>query len=357
MIASTDTFKDKSNQDRFFSNPNWCRLCKRKDTVESREHLLTDCSSTIHLISSFAESIKLISMDKYNEFCSITPKSRWLWILGGGFIKAESSDNCNPFRMSYTKSPFSEGSNVSSHINKSDPQQCLNAFFEFKSIEANLPKECISVFTDGSVKDHKAGSGAVIYYHNKIVKEIISPIGNQSIAFAELFAIYSFLLSLKDDPSFNRQLPCDDQKEPTPVHIFTDSMYSQQVLCSDILKRNLFYLIEEMKNLANHLSNFIFTIHWIPSHTEHTTFGFEPIVGNLKADQLANLARIQSTDLHTENNICAFRDRLLIKSASLIYTINSLLISSPSLSFDGPSFDDFRSSDAIQDISSSNNIL
>ena len=172
MIASTDTFEDKSNQERFSHTPNWCRLCKDKSFLESREHLLTNCPSTIHLISSFAEDIKSVSMSKYHEFCSIDSKDKWKWILGGGFLKASSSINSNPFRMSYIKSPFSKGTNVSGNINKSDPQHCLEAFFEFKLIHANLPKNCITVFTDGSVKDKKAGSGVVVYFDNKIIDKI-----------------------------------------------------------------------------------------------------------------------------------------------------------------------------------------
>ena len=352
MIASTDTFEDKSNQDRFSLTPNWCRLCNDKSFLESREHLLTNCPSTIHLVSSFAEDIKSVSMSKYHEFCSIDSKDKWKWILGGGFLKASSSINSNPFRMSYIKSPFSKGTNVSGNINKSDPQHCLEAFFEFKLIHASLPKDCITVFTDGSVKDKKAGSGVVVYFDNKVIDKITSPIGDHSIAFAELNAIYVFLQKLKLDNSINGYFPCDDQKEPTPVHFFTDSIYTQHVLCNDSLRIKHFYLIEEIKNLANYFNNFTFTIHWIPSHIEHTTFGFLPIEGNLIADKLASLARDQSNDHHTINNICTFRDTLLTKSAILISKLNSLLISTPPPSFDGPSSDDFSISDALQDISS-----
>ena len=67
-------------------------------------------------------------------------------------------------------------------------------------------------------KDNKAGSGVVVYFDNKIIDKITSPIGDQSIAFAELNAIYVFLQKLKLDNSFNGCFPCDDQKEPTPIH-------------------------------------------------------------------------------------------------------------------------------------------
>ena len=83
---------------------------------------------------------------------------------------------------------------------------------------------------------------------------------------------------------------------------------------------------------ANYFNNFTFSIHWIPSHIEHTTFGFLPTEGNLIADKLASLARDQSNDHHTINNICTFRDTLLTKSATLISKVNFLAhLHSPSL--------------------------
>ena len=75
------------------------------------------------------------------------------------------------------------------------------------------------------------------------------------------------------------------------------------------------------------------------------------------ADKLASLARDQSNGHHTINNICTFRDILLTKSATLVSKINSLLLSTPPPSFDGPSSDDFSISDALQDISSFRDIL
>ena len=63
MTASTDIFQDKTDQEIIYRDRNEtdrerrnnvsgrCRLCRTE--TESREHLLTDCTATIHLISNF----------------------------------------------------------------------------------------------------------------------------------------------------------------------------------------------------------------------------------------------------------------------------------------------------------------
>ena len=253
--------------------------------------------------------------------------------------------------MMNSKSPFSEGTNVSQGIDKNNPQHCLEAYLEFKNIESLLPDKCFSVFTDGSVKNNEAGSGTVVYFDRKIIHETISPVGDLSISYTELFAVYNCLKYLKNDIDVKNHFHVKGKL--TSVHIFTDSLYAQRVLCDNVITKNHFYLIEEIHNLANSLLNFKFIIHWIPSHIEHTTFGFLPIRGNMRADQLANEARTQTIESDTAKNIHNIRDKLLNCSASLITKINNLLISklTPPSPFDGPSSDDCRSSVAIRDFS------
>ena len=43
------------------------------------------------------------------------------------------------------------------------------------------------------------------------------------------------------------------------------------------------------------------TVHWVPSHTENTTYGHLPIVGNQKADRLAEAARKRSKSEDSKN--------------------------------------------------------
>ena len=75
------------------------------------------------------------------------------------------------------------------------------------------------------------------------------------------------------------------------MHIFTDRLGALTALGNCKIPRKNFYLIEEIKNLADRLSDrFKFHLHWIPSHIERTSHGFRPIQGNVRAEQLADEA-------------------------------------------------------------------
>jgi len=76
--------------------------------------------------------------------------------------------------------------------------------------------------------------------------------------------------------------------------------------------------------------------------------GFHHI--SLRADKLAEIARLQEVDISSVS-IDYVRDNLLDSSEILISKIQNILISTPPLSFDGPSSDDFSNSDAIRDLS------
>jgi len=157
---------------------------------------------------------------------------------------------------------------------------------------------------------------------------------------------------------FTKKCQQTDQREKLPsTSSQTANMHRKLYVTTVINPRKYFYLIEEIKNLAETLTEFVFLIHWIPSHIEHTSAGTLPIRGNNKADQLANDARVLATDSDTERNIDTIRDQLLVRSASLIFSLHNLLSSRPPLSFDGPSADDFSSADAMQDISFPSDIL
>jgi len=153
----------------------------------------------------------------------------------------------------------------------------------------------------------------------------------------------------------NIQIPNQTtQNNQIPVHIFTDSMFTQNILFSTNNSNKHFYIIEEIKNYAKKLTNFKFTLHWIPSHIEYTEYGKIPIKGNFKADKLAEIARLQEVDPLTEN-IDFIRDTLLDSSADLISKIQNILNSTPPISFDSTSSDDFSNSDAIRDLSHKRN--
>ena len=83
MIASTDVYEDlpEFRQEELSS---CCRLCSDDDVTKSREHLLSDCPATAHLVSPLSEKIKSISPAKYQDLLTLPSYRRWLWILGGG---------------------------------------------------------------------------------------------------------------------------------------------------------------------------------------------------------------------------------------------------------------------------------
>ncbi len=110
------------------------------------------------------------------------------------------------------------GNNVKHGFNKKDPQACLEAYFEFKEIESELPRNSLTAFTDGSLKNNLAGSGTVVYSASQAVHKISAALGDVSIDYAELFAVYALLKWLQTQGNL---------KHNQPVHIFTDSMNTQ----------------------------------------------------------------------------------------------------------------------------------
>ena len=202
-------------------------------------------------------------------------------------------------------------------------------------------------------------------------------VGETTINYAELFSIYLLLQWIHDHR----------KNTHSSIHFFTDSMYTQQVLCSDFIPKKNFILIEEIKNLASRITdNFSLMIHWIPSHIENTIFGKRPIIGNQRADDLAKSAQVRATDNHTRCKLETIRDQILFQSAFLISEIDKLLELSPHSEphsdseldlapesefdpkkskknpapiphpTDGPSSDDFSSADAIRDKSFSRDV-
>jgi len=180
-----------------------------------------------------------------------------------------------------------------------------------------------------------------VYSHNQRILRIKSPIKKVSIDYAELFAVYSLLKWLCIRSKHNNK----------QIHIFTDSLNTLRALCNPTIPEKLFYLTEDIRNLAQILHpRFKFIIHWIPSHIERTSFGIKPIHGNIEADRLAKEAQNRASVLDTSYNICIIRDKIFDYSASLISAIDRLIISK-SVPCDGPSSDDFSLSDAIRGVS------
>jgi len=129
MISATDIYSDRCNQSRYEQLPPWCRLCK--NATESRQHLLSDCPLTAGLLSAFYEKIRTISPVKLSEVQSLPPTASWLWVLGGGTLR-RPPERSNKYRIQPITTSFIRGTNVRNHIDKTDPSQCTDAYFEFK---------------------------------------------------------------------------------------------------------------------------------------------------------------------------------------------------------------------------------
>jgi hypothetical protein len=133
-----------------------------------------------------------------------------------------------------------------------------------------------------------------VYFNNKIIHELAVPLGNQTISYAELFAIYSFLIWLRNDYAISNE----NNSNKNPCAYF-HRQYVHVHANESFIPKTHFLLIEDLKNITSFLTDdFDFFIHWIPSHIENTSVGKLPIHGNVHADKLAKLALEQKDPLH-----------------------------------------------------------
>ena len=132
----------------------------------------------------------------------------------------------------------------------------------------------------------------VIYHNNETIQELSVPTGTMSIAYAELFAIYTALKWVQKTSLLKEQ----------DIHFFVDSKFARDSLCSTVIPKKLFFLIQDIKHLAGSIRarREIF-IHWIPSHLDRYTQGQYYIPGNQRADQLAEKARDEARDFLSSN--------------------------------------------------------
>ena len=210
MTASTDIFCDLTDDEPKNGRGERCCLCL--ESAESRAHLLTDFPATVHLVANFIDTIKTISPYKQDELLALAPQLRWLWILGGGSIPLEESKRTQ--RITHPKSIFTPGKSAQKGFDRKNNISASDAYYEFKEIEYTLDSDCILAYTDGSYHDGISGSGAAIYHKKAKIREISSPNGKTSIAYAELFAILSVLRWIKGTKSIYKG---------SDVHFFTDS--------------------------------------------------------------------------------------------------------------------------------------
>ena len=279
---------------------------------------------------------------EYDRFCQLSPQERWLWILGGGTFKQFQPQNSFDF-IKPPETSFILGRSVKSGIDKTNSIQSFEAFWEFKEIEASLPSDCLKVFTDGSAKQHLCASAFVVYDSDSLIHQEAIPIGLQSIGYAELYAVMSFLRWFRV-----QNFPIDKQ-----AHLFIDSQFVCNSLPKWQLPQKNFYIFEAIHNIASFLPQ-KFYLHWIPSHLRTFIQGkLFCIEGNQLADKLAQSATINiSIDEEDSHDIDIARRKITEASANLISDIDLLIsknVGTPN------SLDDFSLSDAIRDNSESEN--
>ena len=88
--------------------------------------------------------------------------------------------------------------------------------------------------------------------------------------------------------------------------------------------------------------------------SRNTSFGKKPIIGNDRADTLADLAQERPTYQHNNLNINLIRKQIMAESARLISSIDDLLkLNHRRVPTGGPStfLDDFSRADAIRNVS------
>ena len=84
------------------------------------------------------------------------------------------------------------------------------------------------------------------------------------------------------------------------------------------------------------------TLHWVPSHIEHTVQGFLPIQGNYKADKLAEAARRRSKPESSKLQIVRIREAMQKTISVCLQDLEKIFRPEKEESnSDGPSTDDF----------------
>ncbi len=107
-----------------------------------------------------------------------------------------------------------------------------------QNIEADVPDNCIKIYTDGASSGNPGPSGiGIVFIHGENKKEISQYIGEATNNIAELTAIKKALEKLK--------------RNDLPVRIFSDSSYSIGLLTKNWKPKKNQALIYEIRTLMN----------------------------------------------------------------------------------------------------------
>ena len=263
-----------------------------------------------------------------------------MWILGAGTVREEDPDPANNNRIPKIHAGIATGENVTPVQDKTDENECLDAYFEYLNIINELEPEHIRIYTDGShcPKESRTGYGIRIVHHynghEKVIHERSVGLGRATINEAELTSVHDALHWLIHE---NNKVP------HVPIHIFTDSKYTYNASTTASIRRTNFHLVQEIQNYGHRLRK-LFNIprpsmHFVPSHIEQTAQGHKR-TGNFYADRLATAGRKKSNPDDLSRCLRVIRERTLSATLELIDNIEDLLHKVEELNHhnpDGPS--------------------
>ena len=293
LIGSAETAAEIP-EDFLETKDDRCRLCGRDP--ETRQHLLSECPETIDLRDTFIRKLADGHPDKYNEYLSIAPQDRWLWIIAGGTHPLPQPQPEHRTQPRTTAIELGETINIpKDEHNKSGLDECLIAFQQYLQLQQDTQeirskyespdREFFQIFTDGSHRRSPGLSGAAasIYQNKRLVHTVSSHTGPTTNNYAELHAV---LLALRY---------FWEQEHRAPIlSIFTDSTYVQDRLTDPMNPRQNFYIIQEILHLATRLQQqrqASLVVHKIPAHLGARSLGLYNIPENTNVDHEAKRAR------------------------------------------------------------------
>ena len=154
---------------------------------------------------------------------------------------------------------------------KRTKEQAAAAKAAIKSIQQNLPKQAIEVWTDGSkigrASPGPAGAGVYVKRKGQEPTEITYYLGDSTNQVAEIWAIGGALEHLTEQG--------EDKEE---AHIFSDSQFALDCLTGKIFSQKHFYIIAKVKKLIRNREG---AVHY------HHVAGHANITENDCADKLA----------------------------------------------------------------------
>jgi ribonuclease HI len=178
-----------------------------------------------------------------------------------------------------------------SNSNKRTKQEKLQAKNNFLFYETKLPKNCIQIWTDGSLKNNNdiCGCGIFIIFPNKMKLKIYYKIRGD-ISFGETTAITISLLILQK------------MKNNLPIFVFTDSENAYNS-CFNHIKNNTSH--PTIKNFLK--KQIYYTNTHIIKISSHCN-----IINNDIVDEMANKA-IQITNIANFNSLTEIRQSIIYK--------------------------------------------